>query len=306
MSERDNSTGKGKSLDFGDEPKKKPTGQHPAASAPRSTGLNPALAPPKTGSHAAGSPLKTGSHPAQPQAVTTPGAASGPRQLTAVQKSQLSSAFQGDREAQSKARLALTLGNTAAPLYDDDDEPTALGVAYDGESPAKELVNRDLWKAVQAPVQSREGRRSAALYRMVINQFAVGNNPRYENDAPDKARGHIFVWDVSRAMNCEIPHFVGAKELSLAQTVDWLRHEGPMRGWTRATLEDAHQQALAGHLAIAIPKDIKIKHLAVILPEDDTAPDGKPFVAAAGNQRGKRLTLAQALGGFQADCFVHA
>ncbi|MBS1149205.1 MAG: Muramidase (flagellum-specific) [Myxococcaceae bacterium] len=335
MAERENSSGKGKLLDLdGGDPKKRPTGAHPVASAPgRSTGLHPAasaptsgktgtnpafapLAPSKTGSHPAARPLppssKTGSHPAARPlptaslpAVTGP-ASSAPREPTPFQKAQLSSAFQGAREAQSKAVLARTLGKTAAPLFsDDEDEATAIGVAYDGENPAKELVNRDLWKAVQAPVQSREGRRSAELYQTVINQFAVGKNPRYENDAPDKPRGHIFVWDVSRAMNCEIPHFAGAKELSLGQTVDWLRHEGPMRGWTRASVEDAHQQAQAGMLAVAIPRDLKIKQLAVLLPDEETSPDGKPYAAAAGKVRGNRVKLTDALGVFAIDCFVH-
>ena len=150
-----------------------------------------------------------------------------------------------------------------------------------------------------------EGRRSPETYRMVINQFAVGHNPRYEPDAPDKPRGHIFIWDVSRAMNCEIPHFVGAKEMSLAQTVDWLRHEGPMRGWTRASIPDAHEAAQQGMLAVLVPKDIKLKQLAIVLPDPETAPDGKPFVAAAGKARGNKLKLGDALGVFLAECFVH-
>lgn len=319
MAERENSTGKGKAFELDADPKTRPAGAQRSGGSTTSgpalkpsptagkTGTNPAAKPltagPKSGTNPAGKPLTGGA--TQPGLTTGPGA-SGPREPTPFQKAQLSSAFQGARDAQSTATLARTLGKTAAPLYgDDEDEPTALGKAFDGEHPPDELVNRDVWKAVQAPVQSREGRRSAELYRTVINQFAVGKNPRYENDAPDKPRGHIFVWDVSRAMNCEIPHFVGAKELSLGQTVDWLRHEGPMRGWTRASVEDAHQQAQGGMLVVVIPHDLKVKQLAVVLPDAETTGDGKPFVAAAGKQRGNRLTLSDALGVFAVDCFVH-
>src|SRR5439155_20490606 len=99
--------------------------------------------------------------------------------------------------------------------------PTALGKTFDGITPANELTNRDLFKAVQAPVQSREGRRGKDLYQQVINQFAVGNNARYQPDGPDRGRAHIFIWDLSRAMNCEVPHFFGANEMSLGQTIDW-------------------------------------------------------------------------------------
>ncbi len=291
MAEKENSTGKGKLLDLdGGDPKKRPTGAHPATAPERSSPAAKPLPPSMSQS-----------------GVTTGPGASGPRQPTPFQKAQLSSAFQNDREAQSKATLARTLGKTSTPLYpDDEDEPTAIGARFDGEVPAQELNNRDLWKAVQAPVQSREGRRSPEIYRTVINQFAVGHNPRYESDAPEKPRGHIFVWDVSRAMNCEIPHFVGAKELSLAQTVDWLRHEGPMRGWQRASIDDAQQAALSGYLAIALPKDIKIKQMAILLPEETRAADNKPFVAAAGKMRGNKLKLAEALGVFAVDCFIHA
>lgn len=296
MAERENSSGKGKLLDLdGGDPKKRPTGVHAAPSAPqRTTGLHPAASAPGMGSTS-----KTGTNPAAKPL------AAAPREPTPFQKSQLSSAFQGAREAQSKATLLRTLGKTAAPTNPDDDEPTSIGVAYDGQSAAAELDNRDVWKAVQAPVQSREGRRSPELYQTVINQFAVGSNPRYENDAPEKPRGHIFIWDVSRAMNCEIPHFVGAKELSLAQTVDWLRHEGPMRGWMRASIDDARQHAMGGLLVIALPKDIKLKQMAVVLPIEETTADGKPFVAAAAKVRGNRVKLADALGVFSVDCFVH-
>jgi hypothetical protein len=244
--------------------------------------------------------------PAKAKPVATP--VSGVRQQTAFQKSQLKSAFQNSGDAENKARLAHSLGNsgtTRSPLYEDDDEPTALGAKYDGETPAPELTGKDLWKAVQAPIQSREGRRSRETYRMVINQFAVGKNPRYAPDAPDKPRAHIFVWDVSRAMNCEIPHFVGPKELSLAQTVDWLRHEGPMRGWLRVTIENAKAEALEGKLVVAVPKDTRVSQLAVVLPEEETSSDGKPYVAAAGKARGNKLKLGDALGVFAAECFVH-
>lgn len=303
MAEKDNSNGKGKPLDLGgDAAKGRTTGQFPAQtpSAPGRTGSNPAHVPQsKTGSHPAAQPLKTrtASIPAQPMPLG-PGA-SGPREPTPFQKAQLSSAFQGAREAESKAKRAMTLGKTTKAFGDDDDEPTSMGQHFDGENAPKELTNRDVWKAVQPPVQSREGRRSADAYQNVIDQFAVGKNPRYEPDAPDKPRSHIFVWDVSRAMNCEIPHFVGAKELSLAQTVDWLRHEGPMRGWTRATEEDAQKAALGGQLAVVLPRDIKLKLMAIVLPEEAL------LVAAAAKGRGRKLTVPEALGVHAVEYFVH-
>lgn len=239
----------------------------------------------------------------QPGAPAVPGAAV-PKAQTTFQKQQLVSGFTTDER---QKRLNSVIGNTGELTndVDEEEEPTTLGLMFDGETPAPQLAGRDVWKAVQAPVQSREGRRSVEMLTAVLAQFAVGNNPRYDPDGPGRPRGHIFLWDISRAMNCEVPHFVGAKELSLAQTVDWVRHEGPMRGWVRGGPEEALNAAQQGMLAVAMPKDIKLKQLAIVLPEDPD-PNGKPRVAAAALKKGSNLALNEALGVFLAEYFIHA
>src|SRR4051794_25163847 len=84
--------------------------------------------------------------------------------LTAHQKQTLDSAFQ---DSAKQRQLSTVLGASTAPLKgygdDDEDEVTTLGKLYDGEQAASELVSRDVWKALQAPCQSREGRRSKEL-----------------------------------------------------------------------------------------------------------------------------------------------
>jgi hypothetical protein len=132
----------------------------------------------------------------------------------------------------------------------------------------------------------------------------VAHNARYEPDAPERPRGHIFVWDVSRAMGCEVPHFVGAKELSLGQTVDWLRHEGPMRGWVRLDGSETFEHAAAGYLVVAVPKEVRLKHLAVVYPQSPPA-DFRPLMCGAGVQRGWGLTAAQLFGTSAAEFFTH-
>ena len=242
----------------------------------------------------------TGSMPAQ---STQPGAVTQPKVMTTHQKQMLSSAFQ---DAARMNALKSALGNTGdTARVDDDDESTTLGKTYDGATPPPELAVRDLFKAVQAPVQSREGRRSKNLYQQVIYQFAVGHNPRYAPDRPGQPRAHIFVWDVSRAMNCEVPHFVGTKELTLAQTCDWIRHEGPARGWRRAAAEDAVKAADAGQLVLALPKEIRLKQVGVVLPVPPDA-DGRPRLAAASAKLGGNLSVYEALGVFAVEYFVHA
>lgn len=284
MAEQERSQTKGKALEQ-------------EGSKPKTTGQIPAQA-------AAPAPKPS----AKPVAAPAPAPAPPPgrRELTQHQKQALSSAFI-DNATSRVAKAKAIVGNTAEKkLYDDDEEPTSLAKTYDGATVLPELSGRDVWKAIQAPLQSREGRRTAELYQNVINQFAVGANPRYEPDAPGRPRGHIFLWDVSRAMNCEVPHFVGAKELTLAQTCDWIRHEGPMRGWVRASQQDAHAAALAGQMVVALPREVKVKQIAVVIPLEEVNTDGKPFVAAAGAARGVKLKLNEALGVFAAEYLVHA
>jgi hypothetical protein len=236
---------------------------------------------------------------------TQPGAVTQPKALTTHQKQMLSSAFQDAARMQALKSVVGNTGESRRDEADDDDEATTLGARFDGTTPAPELTARDLFKAVQAPVQSREGRRSKNLYQQVIQQFAIGHNPRYEPDGPGQPRGHIYVWDVSRAMNCEVPHFVGTKELTLAQTCDWIRHEGPARGWRRAAAKDAVKAAQAGQLVLVLPKEVRLKQVGVVLPAAPDA-DGRPRVAAAAVKMGANLSVYEALGVFAAEYFVHA
>ncbi len=279
----------------------------------RSTGPQPAQPQRVTGSHpqperervtqkmfpsSGAAPAKK---PTGPHAV--PGATTAPKQMTGHQKQQLASAFQDAARMRATAYVMGTAGGRKDE-GDDDDEATALGKVFDGNAPAPELTARDLFKAVQAPVQSREGRRSQRIYQQVIAQFAIGHNARYEPDGPGRPRGHIYVWDVSRAMNCEVPHFLGVKELSLTQTVDWLRAEGPSRGWLRADPKTVVELAGAGQLVIAVPKEIRLKQMGIVIPEPADK-DGRPRLAGAGVKLGGNLSVYELLGAYAAEFFMH-
>ena len=195
-------------------------------------------------------------------------------------------------------------GDRAGPA-DDDEAPTQVGHVYDGNTPAPGVTAREPWKTVNAPLQSREGRRSVELYTSVLNQFAVGVNPRYEPDAPDKPRGHIFLWDVSRAMNVEVPHFVGTRELSLAQTCIWIRDQGPHRGWFLVEIMRAMEAVEAGMPVVVMPKDPRNNQIALMRP-GDLAPDRKPYLSAAARRRGNGLTVQDAFGVHAVQYYFHA
>ena len=225
--------------------------------------------------------------------------------LTKHQKSQLGSEFaDSSAERRRNSLLATSIPAVGAKNPFAEEEPTSFATKFDGKEVPAQLQNRDLWKAVQAPLQSREGKRSREVYDMVLKQFGVLVNPRYADDAPGKIRGHIFVWDVSRAMNCEIPHFVGAKELTLAQTCDWLRHEGPMRGWKRVSDADVVEAANSGRLVVALPRELKNKQIAVIAPQEP-ADDGAPRLTGICLRRATDAHPRDMFGARPMDCFFH-
>ena len=286
----------------------------PAAPAKGNTGPRAAGPPPKP-TRTSSSPTvaavpsrpgapRTQSSLSNPRVPVVPETKTGVESPAGIRKALEQSAFKDDDD--ERTQLDSLMGGRQKADDEDEDEATTIGEEYDGQRPAKEVVARDLWKAINAPVQSRAGRRSPQLYSLVINQFAVGHNPRYEPDGPDKYRAHIFVWDVTRAMNCEVPHFVGPKELTLSQTADWLRHEGPMRGWRRvADVSDAVAAVSTGQVVLAMPKDIKLKMMGVCRPKE-TTPDGKPRIAAAAKGRGNSLSTLEAFGTTAVEYFVHA
>ncbi len=238
--------------------------------------------------------------PAAPPKPKVPGGKPAPaaaKGLTAFQKNTENSQFDDSAHAR---RVNQVLGKTGQK---DATSAKSSSQRFDGLKPAAQVDTADAWKAVEPPVRSEEGKRAPGIYKNVINQFAVGHNARYALTTGG-CRGHIFVWDVSRAMGCEVPHWVGTKELSLGQTVDWLRMEGPMHKWMRGGMEEALKCSQTGMLVIAIPKEVKNRHMAIVRP--DVYPDRRPRLAGAAMKRGNELLLNDLFGTTLVDFFIHA
>lgn len=129
---------------------------------------------------------------------------------------------------------------------------------------------------------SVEGERSAEQARKVIAQFKVAKNPRYtprdlNKDGKQDTFCNIFTWDYSRAMGCEIPHWVGAngaitavgmgKELNANATVDWIREYGSVYGWRKITENEAREAAGRGYPTVVLWQHHGgIGHVAVVYP----------------------------------------
>jgi hypothetical protein len=70
------------------------------------------------------------------------------------------------------------------------------GATYDGKSPAPGTVETRRSFPTSPPVRGDASQRSAPLYDDILNQFAVGVNPRYAHRS-GATFCNIFVWDVT-------------------------------------------------------------------------------------------------------------
>jgi hypothetical protein len=225
-----------------------------------------------------------------------------PEGLTKVQKRHMDSGYlDGVKERKREASLGAHTGRFTL----DDLQKVEPERTFTGDIAAPQVSDKSGWKAVVAPIQSRPGQRSKQKLEQVLKQFAVTSNPRYRHTPPEKSKAHIFVWDVSIAMGCEIPHFVGANELTLNQTIDWVRFEAPMKGWVRTGEFDVYDLANAGRMVIALPKDAKVRAIAIAVPEEP-AEDGKPLLVSACGDVGYALHPLKCLGIQSVEYFHHS
>lgn len=147
------------------------------------------------------------------------------------------------------------------------------------------------WLPADAPLKSTPSERSLALYDAVINQFAVEKNPRYRRNQQGKGETYcnIFVWDVTRAMGAEIPHWVDQTndpsvlgegiELDANDVIQWLQSQG---GWKKVDSERAQDLANQGYPVVATWLNPGgIGHIAVVRPGKYSSSQG-PTIAQAG------------------------
>lgn len=151
--------------------------------------------------------------------------------------------------------------------------------------------------------------RRASRYLLSVQQFHVGTNPRY---APREGLTfcNIFVWDWTRAVLAEIPHWFdihgnrmepharGALEMRARHMVLWLRTEpGARHGWRSVDQEHARAGVLEGLPTLATwenPDASRSSHVVVVLPPSSS--DAPLQVAQAGRVCGEWIPLASAFG----------
>jgi hypothetical protein len=224
--------------------------------------------------------------------------------------------------AQTPEEIALAAEEAARRkiMEEKKKEYEALLIKYDGKSYADGTNTYEIDKSsshpVNPPVTNSPGNRDPNLYSSAINQFGVETNPRY-TPRNNNTYCNIFVWDVTTAMDAEIPHWVDVKtrepldvskyyeltrqgiifdELNANEVVDWIDGSGANYGWHAVTAEEAQNLANRGNPAVAVwknpnagvpesqwkyPKAGTAGHVAMIRPGEYSLTQG-PAIAQAG------------------------
>ena len=224
------------------------------------------------------------------------------RKSNVMQKRLAASAF----DDEERTNIDAVLGRSKSIEFELDEETHTQPIEfYDGITPADEVTDRETWRLVKPPVTSKPRRRAGRILWTLIDQFAVAHNPRYQVSSPvAESRAHIFAWDISLAMDCEIPHNRGGRELTLSQTIDWVRFSSPQTGWKKVDAKTALAAADRGELSLVISRDPRARALAIVRP-GGPGPNGLPRVATAGRPKDNDLGVTEAVGA-EVEYYWHA
>ena len=185
------------------------------------------------------------------------------------------------------------------------------------EAAAPRWGDRPQWVPVDAPVRSTARARSREALLAVVAQFRVETSPRYQAEAREDRREtwcNIFTWDVTRALDAEVPHWVDdagkpapegqGRELTANATVHWLETHGATRGWTEGDAAGAAAAAEAGQPVLAVWRNTDGHgHLALVVPAVSGAPG--IHIAQAGAACFTSQPMARGFGERPVRFFIH-
>lgn len=190
--------------------------------------------------------------------------------------------------------------------------------AYDGLTPAPNTISTNRAALITPPLTGTAANRSPDLYNAIINQFAVGYNPRYLPGG-GCTYCNIFVWDVTRALGCPIPHWVladgaiadpqqpGAQEININGGALWMLHHGIVsHGWLAADAATAQQYANEGKVAVVLWANPTGGHGHTAMVRPGTITSRGPAIAQAGSTNFNFGHLADGFGHLAPPFYVHA
>lgn len=156
--------------------------------------------------------------------------------------------------------------------------------------------------------------RSPANLLAALRQFHVDTAPRYQ-PTPDGKTTYCstFVWDASRALAAEVPHWWGdsnggVTQLRANNQIDWLAGiDGRANGWVECNEDEAVAAAAQGCPAVVGYRapDGETGHIALAMPTSFVAPGVTVTVAQAGRHCGYGFSRAAAFGSLPTRYFKH-
>lgn len=166
------------------------------------------------------------------------------------------------------------------------------------------------WVEVTPDLINTPNMRSPDNYLAALRQFEVETNPRYvrghDNDPKngEETYCNIFLWDVTKAMSCEVPHWIDpatgvecpmgkGAELSANGVCDWFSSHALSNGWMECGEIKARARASSGFPTVVLWKNIRgIGHVGMVLPGADFT-----HIAQAGANNFFDVNLVKGFGG---------
>ena len=175
------------------------------------------------------------------------------------------------------------------------------------------MSNTDAMRPVYPDLTNGSDNRNASSYVKALAQFQVATNPRYTpRDVTKTGRidtfCNIFLWDGSRALGCEIPHFnlyyvkgpdgkviLSGQEYNANAVANWFAGvDDELAGWREIEPFDANIRACGGFPTVVIWKNTGgIGHVAWVVPNSDNT---DIRIAQAGGTNFFNGLLAQGFG----------
>lgn len=171
---------------------------------------------------------------------------------------------------------------------------------------------------VQPHKTNKEGERSPEAYNEVMEAFQVESNARYQPRNGD-TWCNIYVWDVTTAMGCEIPHyynrFTGAPmtqeecvkkpgsyyEMSASRMTKWLETYGEQYGWVACDEATAINSANEGMPTVAVGTNTG--HVAMVAPQNEG--ETGVMISQAGGSNFNHGKIKNGFGNYQVKYYYH-
>jgi hypothetical protein len=188
--------------------------------------------------------------------------------------------------------------------------PAVPAVPVAAGSGARAVLPTAEWVPATPAVVNSSSNRSPENYNEIVRQFDVASATRYAPGRNGHTYCNIFVWDVTRALGCEVPHYIdpasgapmeypdtsGANELNALAMGRWLASAGQRYGWREVTPEQAQLQANLGRPAVAVSSSVS--HISMVVPSETPY---SPALGVAVAQAGSIVTNYSYLGNIYSD-----